>query len=425
MNENDMINSYMDNQKAAPERKLKVAIFPSLEKLYATQENARKNAAKYGLTSPHESKSPAELHFDKNVVNDSKSPVLKVESPSRMLQEDLGLIKFQKAGNGYRKVAKFLLLLGKDDAAKILRQFNEEEIVAITAELATIHRVEKAEATQLVEEFNFIKTRQQLPQGGVDVARNILVNAFGEKVGREKLLKSVPEKVEEKPFEFLADIDIAQLMFLLKPESILVIASIIPFLPQDKAVSLFKSLDNVTKVEVAKRISRRNKLDPESMKIVSVTLKEKLRQQGKVVTEEKDGKEALANILKYMDIDAEQAILGELELESVALSAAVKEKLFTIDMITNIDDTDFQKILVSYEDKDLAIILKGKAKEIEHKILSNVSQNRAAIILQEKGFLGVMKRSDVEESTKLFLSNLRRMHLLGQIVLRNPNEEWI
>ena len=53
----------------------------------------------------------------------------------------------------YRRVAKFLLLIGEDEAAKILPHLSEKQIEKIIPEIASIRSVDKDEAAVILEEF--------------------------------------------------------------------------------------------------------------------------------------------------------------------------------------------------------------------------------------------------------------------------------
>ena len=68
-----------------------------------------------------------------------------------------GLLKITGRETSVRKAAKFLMLIGRDEAGKVLRHFTEPEIEAITREIAGIRRIEAAEAEKLLAEFGFLK----------------------------------------------------------------------------------------------------------------------------------------------------------------------------------------------------------------------------------------------------------------------------
>lgn len=428
MTEDEKLKLYQSIQGVRsenPPKKVQKAVFPNLEQLYHQKKLNRTRSARFGFSRPGEGDALQKTHFDVNPVAQAKPTPIRRESIPIDLQRNLGLFKSKEKGNRYRKAAKFLLLIDKESAAQILKQFSEEEVQLLTAEIATIHQIDPNEAKKIMDEFKFIKARQELPQGGMDVARSILVSAFGEEEGRKKLLKAIPFEMREKPFDFLKDLEPIQVNMVLKKESAMVLATVIPFLTPALQKNIFMQLDPHKRVEVTKRIAKCQKLNPDAMKAVETTLKEKVRTQGRVLTEAKDGKAALAGILKYMSIEDENQILSQLEADDEQLYTEVKDKLFTIDMIEGIEDVEFQKILASYSDEDLAVLVKGKTPAIENKILNNVSPNRRQAIEEERSFLGEMKRSDVDEKTKAFVADLRQLAFEGKIYVANPNDKWI
>ena len=86
----------------------------------------------------------------------------------------------------YRRVAKFLLLIGVDEASKILPHLTEEQTEKIIPEIASIHHVDPAEAEEILNEFQSLMHRAR-EDGGVDTARTILQKAFGT-VQAEKMM---------------------------------------------------------------------------------------------------------------------------------------------------------------------------------------------------------------------------------------------
>ena len=162
-----------------------------------------------------------------------------------------------------------------------------------------------------------------------------------------------------------------------------------------------------------------------ALTIVEERLQENFRKIGQTKTDPVDGSGALANILKYVSPQLEQEIINDLYAEDPTLSGDVKDKLFTIDRILNIRTSDLHQILQSYTDIDLAVILKGKSREIENKIYAAVSDRRAAMIRYERELLGPMKKEEVDRATKAFLNRLRRAQLTGEIQIFDPNENYV
>ena len=92
----------------------------------------------------------------------------------------------------YRRVAKFLILVGGDQAAKILAQLEPEQVEKISREIALVKTVRPDEAAEIMQEFQSMfsmsYSHSGLSSGGVDAARRILYAAMGPKKGETILM---------------------------------------------------------------------------------------------------------------------------------------------------------------------------------------------------------------------------------------------
>ncbi|WP_230974362.1 hypothetical protein [Treponema vincentii] len=94
-----------------------------------------------------------------------------------------GLIKVSREGDQkespYRRVAKFLYLIGEAQAAKVLQKLTREQIEKVVAEMLTIRYVDKDEAAYILSEFTALYNEAKNSVGGVETAQGILTAAFG------------------------------------------------------------------------------------------------------------------------------------------------------------------------------------------------------------------------------------------------------
>ena len=149
---------------------------------------------------------------------------------------------------------------------------------------------------------------------------------------------------------------------------------------------------------------------------------QRVRKIGSVSTEELDGRAALAGILRHVDPRLEESVLEALEDENPELSRSVRERLFTIDDVLRVGDRDLQKVLRNFQDRDLALILKGRGEAFKEKILGAVSRNRATLILDEYSILGAVRREDADAAAREFLSYLKAAWESGELVLSGEDE---
>jgi flagellar motor switch protein FliG len=363
--------------------------------------------------------------FEKKSGNPDPKQKTKGEDGSFPRETEIrGFLKTGTEGNPFRKAAKLLLLLGKDQAAAILSHFEQVEIEKITLEIAGIKRIEKEEAKLLLESFGKAASGAVAVSGGVNVAKAMLNRAFGAEKGAKILGKVVPFG-GEKPFAFLEDIEGQQIFMLLRKESSSVISIVLSFLSGKKAGEIIKMLSPVMQVETVRRLGRMKDVSPSVVASIEGKVRERLHAQGRQVTEEIDGQSALANILKQMDFREGERIIESLDDPGSSLKKEIAKRLFTGEDLLRIGDRDMQRILRDFEDREIALLLKGSTSAIEEKLVSNVSDRRKELIRSEREMLGQLRRSEIDRSRQDFLEYVRKLIERGEVVLADGENPLI
>lgn len=325
-------------------------------------------------------------------------------------------------GSSIEKAAKFLLLLGKDQAATIMKHLGVEEIEQLSHEIARIKKIDTEEANKILAEFGIIKEKGASIQGGAEVAKEMLHHAFGPEKAENVLKKAVPFQ-GNKPFDFLNEYEFQQILMILKHEPSSVLGVVLPYLEPNKASKIIEALTPETRKETVKYMAVPKKVDNEVLNRMENVIKDKIRTQGKVVTEEVSGKDALANILRHVDPSAEKEILESLAAADPDLSEQIRELMFTPETILQMYDQDLQKLLRDYADEEIALILKGKSEDIKAKMLSSVSERRRELIEEEMSVMGHVKRSDADKATKDFLRYMQTLAEEGKIRIFRSGEK--
>ena len=321
----------------------------------------------------------------------------------------------------YRRVAKFFILIGEDEAAKILPHLSDKQIEKIIPELASIRSVSKEEATAILEEFQTL-LEEAKKSGGVETAREMLTKAYGKERAEEMLQKTMPEQTS-KPFEYLAEEEIEKIQLLLKDENVGVKSLVLSYLPPQKAAAVIKSMKDEDKKEVVLRLAKMEPVSPEILKRVDKAMHEKSRTITTEKTENIDGRNALAQILKKMDSGAEADILKTLSDDDPDLGQDLKKRLFTLDDVVASDDRFIQETLREFSDEDVAHLIAAKPDDFRAKIFDNISSGRRSEILEQEDLLKPMKRSECERITSRFVGILRRAYEEGKLIIKGRNDE--
>jgi flagellar motor switch protein FliG len=323
---------------------------------------------------------------------------------------------------GIEKAAKFLLLLGRDEAAAVIRHLKPAEIEQVSRAIAGIDRIDTIEANEILTEFGWLaKTQGANLEGGPEIARGMLEAAFGSDRANEVYRKAVPDS--RKPFDFLADFDARQLLVLLKNESPQMVAMILPYLEPKLASGIITELPMAVRTDVIKRVAKLDKTSPEVIERVESVLRDRAASIGRTdLGESIDGASVLAGILKHIDGGLEDSILSGIEADDPDLSKDIRERLFTIDDILRVPGREMQKGLRDLSEREIALMLKGKSQHFRDKILENVSQGKKTIVLEEYDIMGTVRRDEAEKATRAFMEYFKRRWESGDLVLDGDDD---
>jgi flagellar motor switch protein FliG len=332
-----------------------------------------------------------------------------------------GLLKTGPDGDGTKKAAKFLLLLGKDDAASIMRHLSEDELLRVSSAMAGIRTVSKPEADALLREFGFLKVPPHTSSGGLDVARSLLTEAFGPEKASAVLKRALPFG-GEKPFSFLEEYEAHQIASILKKESVRVISVVLRFLSPKRSSAVLQSLPVPIRVEALRRMGRMERIDTDALERMQAAIREKIRSQGKLVTQEVDGPAALAAILKHLSLDHEEQLLQNIEEADPELGRELKEKVYTLDLILNVADKELQEVLRTHPDEEIARMIKGRDMRVREKITHNLSTRRREMVEEEILRLGSIPKREADAAAREFLDYLLTLSDQGLVHFRDREE---
>lgn len=320
----------------------------------------------------------------------------------------------------YRRVAKFLVIVGIDEAAKILPHLTEEQTEKIIPEIASIQKITPEESASILEEFESLieKAREE---GGLETARNILTKAYGSEKAEDMLKKSV-KYPDGKPFDYLSDANAERIKVLIDGESDAVKSLVLSQIEPKKAAKVINLMDVDDKKKIVLRLAKMKPVAPEVLAEIDRSLHEKLLTQNTENSQNMDGRGVLAQILKRMNPSVENSIINTLSEQDPELGEDLRKRLFTEEDVIGSDDRFIQNYLHDMEDRDIAVLIYGKNDAFREKILSNVSKNRRRVILDEESMIHHLTKSDSEKMTSSFYSVLRRAWENGDLRVSGRDE---
>lgn len=320
----------------------------------------------------------------------------------------------------YRRVAKFLVIVGIDEAAKILPHLTEEQTEKIIPEIASIQKITPEESASILEEFESLVEKAR-EEGGLETARNILTKAYGSEKAEDMLKKSV-KYPDGKPFDYLSDANAERIKVLIDGESDAVKSLVLSQIEPKKAAKVINLMDVDDKKKIVLRLAKMKPVAPEVLAEIDRSLHEKLLTQNTENSQNMDGRGVLAQILKRMNPSVENSIINTLSEQDPELGEDLRKRLFTEEDVIGSDDKFIQNYLHDMEDRDIAVLIYGKNDAFREKILSNVSKNRRRVILDEESMIHHLTKSDSEKMTSSFYSVLRRAWENGDLRVSGRDE---
>jgi flagellar motor switch protein FliG len=327
--------------------------------------------------------------------------------------------------SGKKKAAILLLSLGPELSSRILKQFTEQEIEAVTMEIANLSRVDKELRDEVLNEFMLIGQAQRfMLEGGVDYARELLEKTLGRHKAVE-IIKRLKEQVKVKPFTFVRHTDPKQLVNMISREHPQTIAMILSYLDSQQAAMVLSDLPGDMRADIARRVALMERTSPEILKEVERVLRDKLSTVFQQDFTQAGGLGTVVDILNRVDRGTEKLILEELEKEDAELADEIRQRMFIFEDIITLDDASIQRVVREVDSKDLARALKGASEEVKDRIFRNISKRAAEMLQEDLEFMGPVRLREVEEAQQRIVAIIRRLDESGEIIISRGGEDAI
>ncbi len=332
----------------------------------------------------------------------------------------------QKELTGAQKAAVFLLQMGKERSAKVLRSMREAEVAEIMSEVARLRAVDETVVDEVMGEFRTqASTKMAITGGGLGMARDLLEETLGEQKAAE-ILDRVTASMVEMPFKFLRKADPRQVLSFISDEHPQTIALVLAYMTPDHAAMVMSGLSEDLQRDVAHRLAVMDRTSPDVVQHVEQMLERKLSSVLQPTElSAVGGVQSLVDILNRSDRGTERLILEGLERSDADLADEVRQRMFVFEDIGSLDDRSVQLVLRQVDAKELAVALKGVRSEVRGVIMRNMSERAAANLSEEIDMLGPVRLKTVEESQGAIVRVVRALEESGQIVLTRSSEEFV
>ena len=325
--------------------------------------------------------------------------------------------------SGRQKAAVFLVTLGSELSAEVFKHLREDEIEALTFEIARLETFDNEQKEEVLQEFQELMMAQDfINTGGIDYARELLEKSLGSQKAVD-IINRLTTSLQVRPFDFIRRTDPTHLLNFIQQEHPQTIALILAYLEPQKASIILGSLPNEIQSDVAKRIATMDRTSPETLREVERVLEKKLASISSEDYTAAGGVESIVEILNLVDRSTEKVIIESLEEEDPELAEDIKKRMFVFEDIVMLDDRAIQKVMREVDTAELAKALKAVDGEVQDKIFRNMSKRAAALLKDDMEYMGPIRMKDVEESQQRIVSIIRKLEEQGEIVVARAGED--
>ena len=328
--------------------------------------------------------------------------------------------------SGARKAAILLTVLGEDSAAAVFSNLNEEDLQRVADEVAGLGMVPVELSLQVFEEYQRITQAQDfIIQGGHDLARRLLVKAFGE-ADAEGMMLRLTKARELNPLETLQRADPQKLARFLEAEHPQTIALILGQLGDRQASALLMSLPNDIRAEAVKRLANLRRFSPEMAAKVSTVLAQRLKTVGEQGKRAYSGFQSVADIMNCIDSTVAQEILVDIENEEPTLAISIRDLMFTFDDFLQVGESQVRELSGAIDKRVLATALKGTNEELKNHFFRTMSSRAIEMLKEDIESLGPVRNKDVLKAQSEIVAIARQLETEGKIVLKGEaNDEYV
>ncbi len=326
---------------------------------------------------------------------------------------------------GIRKAAVLLLTLGEETSAELMRQLSEDEVQAVSREVARTNSVTPEQAESVLEEFQqMVVAREYVLKGGIEHARRMLVSAFGPEAA-EKILFHLARtlRMDTEDFSALQKADPQQLAKFVQNEHPQTIALIVSQLSPTQAAALLGALPLEIRSDVALRMAALDQISPEIIAKIAAIVHQRLKGLGQLSRQSYGGVRAVAELLNRMDSAMSKEILESIGGQEPGLADQIRQLMFVFEDLLLVDQSGIKELLAKVDRKLLTVALKGTSDQLKNHFLDCMSQRGREMLIEDMEALGPVKIREVEAAQQAIIAVARQLESEGVLSLKEAAGE--
>ena len=328
--------------------------------------------------------------------------------------------------SGAQRAAIFLLGVGEDSAAAIMRHMAPKEVQRVGEAMAQLSDVSDDQISAVVQEFtDKVSQVNPIAIGAGDFTKRVMVQALGENRARSMLSKVMQGNASNKGLDSLKWMDARSVTALIREEHPQIVAIVLASLDDDHAAQVLAMLPDNLRTDVVLRIAKLDLIDPAALEQLDQVLEKQLGATQELSPTSVNGMNAAAAIPNHLDADKEAELLEAMKAIDSDLGEKIQELMFVFDNLNALDDRGMQRLIREIAVDSLVVALKGVDPQLQNKFFKNMSSRAADMLKEDLESKGPVKLSEVEEAQKEILTVAARLAEEGEIFLGKGGGDFV
>lgn len=323
-----------------------------------------------------------------------------------------------------QRLAIFLIVIGPEAAADVLRQLDDATIELLCREMSAYPVVPAAVQQQAIDEFGGIVAQSMdSALGGLSYAQRTLELAKGDYKASAIISRVGPVGTSVEVVKDISEMEGRQIYNLIKAEQPQTIAFLLSYLDTAKTTEVFTLLGPELREEVIERLGTIESTSLDLVAKIVRSLGKHFDTKVRPAFHRSGGVRVVADLLNQLDKESSKNLLGRLEERNAQLGAAIRKKMFSFEDLNRLQAADLQRVLREVDSANLAVSMKSASETIREKIYAAISKRAAESLREEIGLLGPVRLKDVEAAQDAIIQVVRRLEEEGAITLENESSE--
>lgn len=328
--------------------------------------------------------------------------------------------------DGAKRAAVFLLSLGEDAAANVLKHMEPREVQSVGQAMAELTTVSNESLTSVVGAFlENLNSGHAVGSDPANYVRSTLNRALGETKGN-RMANRILQGKDFKGMDTLKWMDAESVALILKHEHPQICAIVLSSLDDNHAAEVLSFLPVEGIPDIMMRIANLDEIHPAALAELDDLLQRQVIEAAPVQAAKVEGMKIAAGIIGYLDSNVEAEVLDRITEENEEMGNNIRDLMFIFDNLLSISDRDMQTLVQKLENEKLVVALKGASEEMKNKIISNMSSRASEMLLEDLELKGPVRLSEVEDVQKEILQVAINLAADGTIVLGGKGgEEYV